>query len=143
MILPDVTVLVHALRSDAPDHSRYREWVERVVTGPAAFGLSDLVLSGATRVLTHPRVFAPPTPLDVALDEFDRLRSQPTCVRVEPGPRHWEIFTGLCRGAGARGDLVPDAYLAALAIESGSEWITTDRDFARFPGLRWRHPLAT
>jgi predicted nucleic acid-binding protein len=61
---------------------------------------------------------------------------------VVPGVRHWEIFDRLCRAAGAKGSLVADAYLAALAIESGSEWITTDRDFSRFPGLRWRHPLA-
>lgn len=60
---------------------------------------------------------------------------------MSPGERHWEIFTRLCRSARARGNLVPDAYLAALAIESGTEWITTDRDYARFPGLRWRHPL--
>jgi len=59
-----------------------------------------------------------------------------------PGPRHWEIFDRLCRAVDARGNLVPDAYLAALAVESGSEWITGDRDFSRFPGLRWRHPLA-
>ena len=61
---------------------------------------------------------------------------------IAPGPRHWGIFAGLCRTTGVRGNLVPDAYLAALAIESGSEWISTDRDYARFPGLRWRHPLA-
>jgi predicted nucleic acid-binding protein len=59
-----------------------------------------------------------------------------------PGPRHWKIFVDLCRATGARGNRVPDAYLAALAIESGSEWVTTDRDFARFEGLRWRYPLA-
>jgi hypothetical protein len=62
-------------------------------------------------------------------------------VPVTPGQRHWEIFTRLCTAVGARGNLVADAYFAALAIESGSELITTDRDFARFPGLRWRHPL--
>ena len=61
---------------------------------------------------------------------------------VAPGPRHWRLFTDLCRVAGAKGAIVADAYLAALAIESGSDWITTDRDYARFPGLRWRHPLA-
>ncbi len=58
-----------------------------------------------------------------------------------PGPRHWEIFVRLCRAVRVKGNLVQDAYLAALAIESGSEWITTDRDYSRFPGLRWRHPL--
>jgi predicted nucleic acid-binding protein len=60
---------------------------------------------------------------------------------ISPGSRHWGIFVDLCRKVGAKGNLIPDAYLAALAIESGSEWITTDRDYARFPGLRWRHPL--
>lgn len=76
-----------------------------------------------------------------ALEFTDALRSQPNCVLVAAGPRHWEIFTRLCVESGARGNLVPDAYLAALAIESGSEWVTSDRDYARFRGLRWRHPL--
>ena len=70
------------------------------------------------------------------------LRDRSNAVLVAPGPRHWTIFERLCTESGARGNLVPDAYHAALAIESGSEWITTDRDYGRFPGLRWRHPLA-
>jgi predicted nucleic acid-binding protein len=69
------------------------------------------------------------------------LREQPTCVPVSPGPRHWDLFVRLCRAAGVRGNLVPDAFLAALVIESGCELVTTDRDFSRFPGLRWRHPF--
>jgi toxin-antitoxin system PIN domain toxin len=104
--------------------------------------VADLVLAGFLRVVTHPRVFATPSPLEDALDFVARLRAQPGCVVLAPGPRHWEVFTRLCRVAGAKGNLVPDAYLAALAIETGSEWITTDRDYARFAGLRWRHPLA-
>lgn len=104
-------------------------------------GIADLVLSGFVRVATHPRVFSPPAPIDEALAFAIALRSQPNAVAVAPGPRHWEIFERLCRTASAKGNLVPDAYLAALAIESGSEWISTDRDFSRFPGLRWRHPL--
>jgi predicted nucleic acid-binding protein len=60
---------------------------------------------------------------------------------VSPGRKHWEIFLRLCREGDARGNLVSDAYHAALAIENGCEWITTDRDFARFPGLKWRSPL--
>jgi predicted nucleic acid-binding protein len=79
--------------------------------------------------------------MEDALQFVLALRERPNRVAVTPGPRHWELFSGLCRTAGARGNLVPDAYFAALAIESGSEWITTDRDFSRFPGLRWRHPL--
>jgi toxin-antitoxin system PIN domain toxin len=103
--------------------------------------MADLVLSGFVWVVTNPRVFNVPTPIELALQFADRVRSQPNCVPVAPGPRHWGIFTSLCRSAEVKGNLVPDAYLAALAIESGSEWITSDRDFSRFPGLRWRHPL--
>ena len=141
MLLPDVNVLVYAHREDTRDHPRFRDWLEGVVAGPEAFGLSDLILSGFLRVVTHPRVFSNPTPLELALEFAEALRSAPNCVRLEAGERHWEIFGRLCREARARGNLVPDAWFAALAVESGSEWITTDRDYARFPGLRWRHPL--
>lgn len=69
------------------------------------------------------------------------LRGQPNCSVITPGPRHWEIYRRLCQAAAIKGNLVPDAYLAALALESGSEWITTDRDYHRSLGLRVRHPL--
>lgn len=142
MILIDVNVLVYAHRADAPNHAAFRSWLAAVVAGDEAFGMSDLVLSGFVRIVTHPRIFDPPSELSDALAFCRDLRRQPNCVRVEPGPRHWEIFVRLCREHGAKGNLVADAYLAALALESGSEWITTDRDYARFAPLRWRHPLA-
>ena len=103
--------------------------------------MADLVLSGFLRVVTHPRIFSDPTPIDLAMTFAEEIRGRPNCVGVNPGPRHWPIFAELCLKAGAKGNLVADAWLAAIAIESGSEWITTDRDYARFPGLRWRHPL--
>ncbi len=78
----------------------------------------------------------------MALDFVHELRGRPNRVEVRPGRRHWELFVALCQQVGAKGNLIADAYLAALALESGSEWVTTDRDYARFPGLRWRHPLA-
>lgn len=130
-----------AHRSNAEDHVAYREWLEGTIASDSAYGMSDLVLSGFVRVVTNPRVFADPTPTVRALEVARALRDQPNCVRLAPRSRHWEIFTGLCADTRARSNLVADAYLAALAIESGSEWITTDRDYARFPGLRWRHPL--
>ncbi len=141
MILVDVNVLVYAHRTDSPRHREYRGWLERLVNADAAFRLSELVLSGFVRIVTHPRVFDPPTPPAQALGQAEGLRSRPNHVPVRPGARHWGIFTSLCRDSGAKGNLVPDTYLAALAIESGSEWITADRDYARFPGLRWSHPL--
>ena len=82
-----------------------------------------------------------PSPLSSALAFVDALLNQPNAVVLRPGARHWAIFSSLCRAAEARGNLVADAYHAALAIEHGCEWITTDRDYARFTGLRWRHPL--
>jgi uncharacterized protein len=142
MLLPDVNVLVYAHRNDVPDHDRYRRWLESVLEGDAAYALSDIVLSGFLRVVTHPGVFVEPTPLETALRFLADVRERPNCVLVAPGARHWDIFQRLCREAGVKGNLVPHAFLAALAIEAGLEWITTDRDFARFPGLRWRHPLA-
>lgn len=134
-------MLVYAHRVDAPGHPRYRTWLSEVIQSDGAYGMSDLVLSGFLRIVTHPRVFRDPTPLDTALVFAAEVRDRPNCISISPGERHWDIFTRLCRAVGARGSLVPDAYLAALAIEAGAEWITTDRDYARFPGLRWRHPL--
>jgi uncharacterized protein len=124
-----------------PEHERLAPWLRELASADTPFGLSTLVASGFLRVVTHPRVFATPTPLERAIAFVEALRARPNCVEVAPGPRHWGIFTGLCRSTGATGNRVPDAYLAALAIESGSEWVTTDGGFARFAGLRWRRPL--
>jgi uncharacterized protein len=134
-------VLLYAHRADAERHDEYRGWLEAELEADRHYGVSDLVLSSVLRIVTHPRVFAPPSPLREAISFCEDVRERPNAVVVAPGPRHWRIFTGLCAQVGARGNLVPDAYLAALAIESGSEWITTDRAYARFPGLRTRHPL--
>lgn len=134
-------MLLYAHREELDAHDRALDWLRATLGEPTAFGLSDLVLSGFLRVATHPRVFDPPTPLERALAFVRALAERPNRVAIEPGPRHWRIFTDLCVAAGASGNMLPDAFLAALAIESGSEWITLDRGFARYPGLRWRHPL--
>jgi uncharacterized protein len=141
VILPDVNVLVYAHREDTAHHAACHAWLEAAMNADQAYGMAELVLSGFVRVVTHPRIFARPSMLDQALSFVADVRDQPHCVLVRPGPRHWSIFEHLCRVAQVKGNLVPDAYLAALAIESGCEYITTDRDFSRFPGLSWRHPL--
>jgi len=141
MMLIDVNVLVYAHRRDAPGHFGYLRWWEDLANSDQAFGMADVVLSGFLRVVTHPRIFNPPSPLESALRFVSQIKSRPNHVGVSPGPRHWGLFVEICQRANAKGNLIPDAYLAALAIESGSEWVTTDRGFARFPGLRWRHPL--
>lgn len=141
MILPDVNVLVYAFREDAPDHAAYHHWLQQLIATDEPFAVSDHVLGGFLRVVTHPRVFRPPAPIKLALAFAEAVRNRPTAVRIAPGERHWTTFRRLCRSAGVRGNLVPDAWLAALAIEHGCEFATTDRDFARFSGLRWLHPL--
>lgn len=141
MILTDINILVYAHRSDAPDHDLYRNWLENTINSDQAYGYYDLILSGFLRVVTHPRVFNPPSNLDSALSFTETFRNQPNAVKISPGPRHWKIFTDLCESTNAKGNLIPDANFAALAIESGCEWITTDGDYARFPGLNWRKPL--
>jgi hypothetical protein len=142
LILPDVNILVYAHREDAKDHAGFHEWLRAVLGSEQAYGMSELVLSSFVRIVTNPRVFRVPTPTQDALTFAEQLLTPTHCVPVRPGPRHWSIFVRLCRESAARGPLIPDAYFAALAIESGCEWITTDRDFTRFEGLRWRHPLA-
>jgi len=141
MYLADVNVLVYAHREDSPDHEAHRLWLESLINGDQAYGISHQVLAGFLRVVTHPSVFDPPSSLDDAIEFANRLREQPNAVVVQPGPRHWEIFSRLCGETNARGNLIPDAFFAALAIESGSEWVTTDLGFSRFSGLRSRHPL--
>lgn len=137
-----MNVLVYVFNETVSEHDRYSAWLEAALISDEPVGLSDLVLSSVVRITTHPGAFTPPATLPQAFSFVTTLRASPGAVIVAPGERHWEIFERLCLEAGARGNLVTDAYLAALAIESGSELITTDRDFARFPGLRWRHPLA-
>ncbi len=112
-----------------------------MVNGPGAYGMSDLVLSGFIRVVTHPREFDEPMRPGEALDTVSAMRVRPNARQVRPGDRHWALFSDLVRRTGAKGDAVPDAFLAAMAIESGDELVTCDRGFSRYPGLRWRHPL--
>lgn len=141
MLLLDVNVCVYAIREDSPDHLPYRTWVANALTGDEPIGISELVLSGVIRIITNHRIFRQPSTIREALDSCGALRSGPAAIPLRPDRRHWEIFESLCVQIGAKGNAVPDAYHAALAIESGATLVTTDRGFARVPGLRWRHPL--
>jgi len=141
MILCDVNVLVYAHRQDSARHAEYRGWLEEMVNGDGAFAASPLVLSGFLRIVTNPRVFRAPTPMETALCFTQDILERENCVIVAPGPRQWGIFTSLCRELNLKGNLVPDAYFAALAIEWGCTWATTDGDYARFASLSRIHPL--
>ncbi len=141
MMLMDVNVLVYAHREDVPDHLAYRQWLENVIGSEAAYGYSELVLSGFIRVVTHPKVFEQPSPLTAALAFVEQVRSPEHAMRLATGSRQWALFVRCLEMTAARGNDVPDAYHAALAMEWDCDWITTDKGFKRFKGLRVRHPL--
>ena len=140
MTLADVNVLAAAFRGDAVGHELCREWLRRTLLSEARFGVSSQVLAAVVRITTNGKIFDPPSALNESLEFCESLVEHPRAIIVQPGVRHWEIFTDLCRSGRAKGNLVSDAWFAALAIESACEWITLDRDFARFPGLSWSMP---
>ena len=140
MILPDVNVLIYAFRKEVPQHAICRAWLNAVVLGEERFGISPLALGAVVRVTTNRRAYAEPSSFDDAFGFCQDILDQPHCQIVEPRERHWSIFKRLCVETNTRGPTVTDAWYAALAIEWGCEWVTLDRDYARFPGLRWRTP---
>lgn len=142
MLLPDVNVLIYAhFEGIVAEHAAYAHWLTRLATSSEPFALSVLVLSGFARIATNHRIFDPPSTLENAFAFVSSLVERPTARVVGPGPDHLEIFERLCRDARATGKLVADAQHAAVAVEHGCTLITTDADFNRFAGVRWRHPL--
>ncbi len=136
MIVPDVNVLVHGFREDSPHFHRCSGWLEDVVNGPDDLGLAEFVLLGVVRIVTNPRVFVKPTAPADALQFIRALREAPRARRVAATPRTWTLLTELVEGdAQIRGNLVPDAWLAALTLSHGAHLATADRGFARYPGL--------
>jgi len=142
MMLPDVNVLIYAFRQDVPQHALCKPWLQRVVDGEANFGISPFALAAVVRVTTNPRSYNEPSTHEEAFRYCDHLLNSPNCRIVTPGERHWDIFKRICVETDTCGPRVTDAWFAALAIEWGCEWITFDRDYARFPGLKWRAPDA-
>lgn len=141
MLIVDVNVLVDAHRPEGRRHVPIGAWLDATRTGSETLGVTGVVASGFLRIVTNRRVFEEPTDIDQALAFLDALHASPAVRRVEPGARHWSVFSDLCRQGRAMGDLVPDAWLAGLAITEGATLITSDRGFGRYPGLRWRDPL--
>ena len=104
MLLCDVNILVYAHREDSENHTAYLEWLSDLVNSDEAFAVSELVLSGFLRIVTHPKIFSPPSALGEALEFVANLRQQENCKVVVPGERHWEIFQKLCQTSNARGN---------------------------------------
>jgi uncharacterized protein len=141
MILVDANLLLYAYHERAQQHRRARAWLEAVLSGTQLVRFPTLSLWAFLRITTNPRVFAKPLSAEEAGAAVSSWLAQPIAAVLEPGERHWEILGQLMLQGQVKGPLVMDAVIAALAIEHGATLHTSDRDFARFPGLKWRNPL--
>lgn len=142
MILCDVGVYLNAMFERSEHHRACRQALEHLRTTPSEMAVSELVLAAVVRIGSNPRLFQPAPQPEEVFEFVDAIRTLPGVRTVCPGPRHWQLFRDLVRGANVVGADTTDAYLAGLAVEAGCEWWTTDRGFARFPGLRWRNLIA-
>jgi len=142
MILVDANLLLYAYHPRAAQHEPSRAWLEATLSGSRLVRFAWLTLWAFLRITTNPRAFDHPLSISEAESAISSWIAQPNVGIVEPGERHWEILRGLIREGQTSGPMVMDAVLAALAIEHGATLHTTDRDFARFPGLEWTNPLA-
>ena len=142
LLMPDVTVLVYAFRTDVPEHEAYRAWLDGALRTDR-IGVADRILSGFLRIVTHPRIFADPTPPAAALAFARQLVAAPRSEWLRQGPSAWDEFVSLAESdAGIRANLIPDAHIAAVCIANGARLATRDRGFARFPGLKLFDPAA-
>jgi toxin-antitoxin system PIN domain toxin len=139
--LPDVNLLIYAIDEEAPSHAKARAWLEEVLSGTEAVAFAWAVLLGFLRISTNPVILQYPLSAGEALDYLEGWLAQPVADVVHPTPRHASYLRELLEPLGAAGNLTSDAHLAALAIEHGAELCSSDTDFARFTGLRWRDPL--
>ena len=142
MILPDVNVLLYAFRTDSVDHPRYREWLDALVNGDEAYGMSPQVLCSVARLATHPRIWDPPSPLEAAVAQVEAWLESPSVELLAEGEDHWPTLRELLIGGRVAGPRIHDARIAALCLAHGvRELWTADRDFSRFPSLVTSNPL--
>ena len=142
MIVVDANLLIYAYDSHSVNHAKSRAWLEQVFSGADTVGLSWQSVSAFLRVVTNRRLPRTHLAVEQAVQIVEEWLEQPNVRVLTPGDDHWALLRRLMVEGGASGPLVSDAELAALTIEYGGVLHTTDRDFARFPGLRWANPLA-
>lgn len=143
MILPDVNVLVYAYRREAEEHDAYAAWLTALVAGQDELALVDHCLMGFLRIVSNPRILTDPAPTSDALKFVERLRAAHRGRPVAATTATWEVLAKyISEDRAVRGNLLPDAFLAALAVSHGCRLATADRGFARFPGLEFFDPVA-
>ena len=143
MILVDANILLYAEDQTSPRHAVACAWWDMQLSQSSPVCLSWTVLNAFIRIGTNPRVFEHPLSLEQAIARVQSWLDQPCTRIVGPTERHWTVFRKMLQDGQAAANLVTDAHLAALAVEHGCELISTDSDFSRFRGLRWRNPLTT
>ena len=141
MILLDANLLVYAHVTSLSQHHAARSWLDSRLNGPTPVGLPWPTLLSFVRLVSNPRIFEHPQPISKAWKQVDDWLTCPVAWIPQPTERHREILGSFLTDSFGRSNLVPDAHLAALAIEHGLTLCSTDRDFARFPNLRWEDPL--
>lgn len=142
MILIDAKLLLYAHFSSFPEHPPARDWLDRQLNGYAPVGLPWASLLAFLRIGTNPRILEEPEPIAEAWGQVRTWLACKVAWIPQPTERHSELLGSLLILPGIRAKLVPDAHLAAPAIEHGLTLCSADGDFARFPGLRWMNPLA-
>ena len=140
MILPDVSVLVHAHNSDSPVHERARDWWDGCLAGTEGVGLAWVAMLGFIRVTTNRRILVRPLPVGDVLSRIESWLALPHVHIPHPSDRHFMALRAKLEHLGTAANLTTDAHLATLAAERGYVLYSTDNDFARFPGLRWVDP---
>lgn len=140
MILIDANLLVYAFVADLEQHSAARSWLDATLNDPTPVGLPWPSLLSFTRLVSNPRVFSKPVPVARAWRQVEEWLGRPSAWIPTPTERHADTLRTLMPVVD-RSHLVPDAHLAALAIEHGLILCSTDGDFARFPSLRWTNPI--
>ena len=142
MIVLDANLLIYAYDTASPHHKAAIGWMGKVLSGDELVGLPWQTVAAFLRVLTNANLPGDRFTAAEAAEILDELLEQPNVRLLSPGENHWSWFRRMLTEGQARGPLVSDAELAALTIEYGGVLHTMDRDFARFPGLRWVNPLA-
>jgi toxin-antitoxin system PIN domain toxin len=143
VILLDANILLYAYDSEAPQHAASAKWLHRLMRGPEIVGIPWQTIWAFVRIRTNIRLVRRPQPPEATFQIVREWLALPGIVMVQPGPLHAELLEKLVVGHQATGPLLSDAVLAALAIEHGAVLASTDRDFSRFPDIRWVNPLGS
>lgn len=141
MIIPDINILIYAINKDYKYNIQAKRWLEKIISGDEPVGLSWIIILGFLRIITNGKIVNKPLDINTAFGIIDEWLTFPAVRIIHPTDNHWNIFKELLSPLSTAGNLTSDAHLAALAIEHSGCIYSTDNDFGRFRGLRWKNPI--